>query len=474
MSVPPRAGTPPAERVDNPLPFRPRFGRKAPWHGDGDVHTWEPEFQALVAALDRNQAAGEWGLAFKHLRAAARRNLAFCRAEQYNDFLAVLDELGGDGLTKQEHDLHVDVFREKLATTDADHVARIMDVTLRRLPIADKQRHADPTRRDELADPPTRSEVLAALRLMRGVWIYAPKSCASAGASGAVEALLRVLAGGVPLPPRDSPSDLIARSLEQWQRDGGWKKEVNSGEGRQGEGSVGGGGEDRGTRSKMSPKGPPVMIAFPEGRPDDGEAPRVMSMGWKVDDPVKEFGQPSEDEVRCEALEALLTLLAEDQDCQRDFMRRGGVKTVAGFLVPWLAEGGGEENPSEVVQRCIVFLGVLVQHVLPARGEESGRGLAAEAEATLEEIIGEDATKEILIAAEELDDNPPPNPLDDDSSSEAGSFGSYASRTEREIGEELVVNSLEAMRVSGVDTSGFDDVLTQMAQQQGQEPEQQE
>jgi len=221
-------------------------------------------------------------------------------------------------------------------------------------------------------------------------------------------------------------------------------------------------------------------------------------------------------------------------------MRRGGVGTVAGYLVPWLAEGGGEDTPGEVVQRCIVFLGVLVQHVLPGGlpgshpggpggggGEQLGRALAAEAEATLEETIGVEATREILIAAEELDDTPEPHegyPLDD-SSSEGGSFGTYGSsksgdtaaagrvrehqhqhehgreqaheheheqaheqerggaghqgqarggyraRTEREVGEELLAGSLAAMRVSGVDMSQVDDILAQAAQQpqQGQE-----
>ena len=57
------------------------------------MHTWEPEFQALVAALDRNRAAGEWGIAFTNLRAAARRDLAMCRAEEYRDFVEVLDDL---------------------------------------------------------------------------------------------------------------------------------------------------------------------------------------------------------------------------------------------------------------------------------------------------------------------------------------------------------------------------------------------
>lgn len=99
MAAPPPPPPPEHERVDNPPPFRPKLGGRcrAPWHGGGDVHTWEPEFQALAAALDRNRAAGEWGLAFRHLRAAARRNLAFCRAEQYNDFLDVLDDLSKAG-----------------------------------------------------------------------------------------------------------------------------------------------------------------------------------------------------------------------------------------------------------------------------------------------------------------------------------------------------------------------------------------
>jgi hypothetical protein len=44
----------------------------------------------------------------------------------------------------------LDVFREKMATTEADHVGQIMDVTLRRRPVADKQRHRDPQQAGEL------------------------------------------------------------------------------------------------------------------------------------------------------------------------------------------------------------------------------------------------------------------------------------------------------------------------------------
>ena len=106
-------------------------------------------------------------------------------------------------------------------------------------------------------------------------------------------------------------------------------------------------------------------------------------------------------------------LLSGDERCREAFVEGGGVQTAASYLVPWLAEGGGEEAPSELVQRCIVFLGVLVRHVLPesesrwtpGRSEDArdGRSLAEEAEATLEATIGAEATREILLAAEELD-----------------------------------------------------------------------
>jgi hypothetical protein len=68
MAAPPPPPPPlEPERVDTPPPFRPKLGGRgrAPWHGGNDVHTWEPEFRALAAALDRNRAAGEWGLALR-------------------------------------------------------------------------------------------------------------------------------------------------------------------------------------------------------------------------------------------------------------------------------------------------------------------------------------------------------------------------------------------------------------------------
>ena len=365
--------TPAPERVDNPPPFKAKLGSygRAPWHRDDDpVSGWEPEFRALAAALDYNRADGEWGIAFAHLRAGARRNLALCRAEQYRDFLEVLDDIHAGDFTAEERDVFLSSFRNRMATSETDQVPRIIDVTLRRLPVADKQRHGDPTRRKELMDPPTRAETLAALRLLRGVWIHAPASCAAAGDAGATEALTRCLAVGVPPSPRDSPADLLARALEQWKREGGWKASTEAAEAAEGE--VEGGGSARGAA-------PPVKIAFPEGRGEDGESPRVMSIGWEVDDPESAFGQPEEDEIRSEVLEALLALLSGDERCREAFVEGGGVQTAASYLVPWLAEGGGEEAPSELVQRCIVFLGVLVRHVLPkseSRWTPGARGRA--------------------------------------------------------------------------------------------------
>ena len=452
--------TPAPERVDNPPPFKAKLGSygRAPWHRDDDpVSGWEPEFRALAAALDYNRADGEWGIAFAHLRAGARRNLALCRAEQYRDFLEVLDDIHAGDFTAEERDVFLSSFRNRMATSETDQVPRIIDVTLRRLPVADKQRHGDPTRRKELMDPPTRAETLAALRLLRGVWIHAPASCAAAGDAGATEALTRCLAVGVPPSPRDSPADLLARALEQWKREGGWKASPEAAEAAEGE--VEGGGSARGAA-------PPVKIAFPEGRGEDGESPRVMSIGWEVDDPEVAFGQPEEDEILSEVLEALLALLSGDERCREAFVEGGGVQTAASYLVPWLAEGGGEEAPSELVQRCIVFLGVLVRHVLPksesrwtpgAREDaRDGRSLAEEAEATLEATIGAEATREILLAAEELD---PANAAGDvDVAPEEGWSEGEEEEEDDEVegvadGEALLAGSMRALKVSGVELS---------------------
>jgi hypothetical protein len=54
----------------------------------------------------------------------------------------VLDDLSRGDHTAESRDLLLDVFREKMATTEGDHVGRILDVTLRRRPAADKQRHS--------------------------------------------------------------------------------------------------------------------------------------------------------------------------------------------------------------------------------------------------------------------------------------------------------------------------------------------
>ena len=91
---------PVAEAVDNPPPFTPKLGgwHRAPWHKFGDVSEWPPEFKALSTKLDRRRALGEWSLAFAHLKAGTRRNLALCRAEQYNDFASLLEGLVGGGV----------------------------------------------------------------------------------------------------------------------------------------------------------------------------------------------------------------------------------------------------------------------------------------------------------------------------------------------------------------------------------------
>ena len=449
--------------LDNPPPFEPALAghKTAPWHAYGDVAKWEPEFRALASALDRGRALGEWNLAFAHLRAGARRALACCRAEQYAHFAELLEQLAADEpnpsvtLTRAEphssdapgvggvssddtRALRLSTLREKLATSETDHAARILRVTFGRRAVAEKQLRSglrdrrfsleassanandDELNEDvfsssltgeihgesDMADPPTLAEMLAATRVLRGIWVHAPASCAAAGAAGAADALTRALepAGAPPPPPPDSPSDLLQRALEQWRLDQGLEAddEKRSGRGSRPSDDI----ADTAFVSSSSP--PPLKVAFPEGKGEDGSTnASLVSIGWDVEDPEAVFGQPSLDVVRCEILEALLSLMARDEPSQSAFVKRGGVRVVAGYLVPWLAEER-DEAPGELVQRCIVFLGVLIRHVLPTTGTdadaESGQGLAARAEATLEATIGAETTAEILEAAAHLHD----------------------------------------------------------------------
>ena len=429
--------------ADEPPPFAPPAldTAQAPWHAYGDVAAWEPEFRALASALDRGRALGEWNLAFAHLRAGARRALARCRAEQYARFAALLERLAEPEPSRDDTSrdtsrrdvqissraLRLSTLREKLETTETDHAARILRVTFGRRAVAEKQlrRRRDGTRGEEsarrgadaggdafldenedddasllagesdMADPPTRAEMLAATRVLRGCWVHAPASCAAAGAAGAADALTRALepVGAPPPPPRDSPSDLLQRALEQWHLD----RESLDESKRNADGL-----------SASDRHAPPLKVAFPEGRDSlDGDvAHAAVSIGWDVADPETAFGQPSPDSVRCEILEALLSLMARDGASCAAFVARGGVRVAAGYLLPWLAEDK-DEAPGELVQRCIVFLGVLIRHVLPAHrdaGGPGGPGLAARAEATLEATIGAETTAEILEAAEDLHD----------------------------------------------------------------------
>ena len=476
----------PVDALDNPPPFELSLAghETAPWHAYGDVAKWEPEFRALASALDRGRALGEWNLAFAHLRAGARRALACCRAEQYAHFAELLEQLAADEpnpmvtLTRAEphssdapgvggvssddtRALRLSTLREKLATSETDHAARILRVTFGRRAVAEKQLRSglrdrkllseassnandDELNEDEeaslrgfphgesdMADPPTLAEMLAATRVLRGIWVHAPASCAAAGAAGAAGALTRALepAGAPPPPPRDSPSDLLQRALEQWRLDQGLEAddEKRSGRGSRPSDDI----ADTAFVSSSSP--PPLKVAFPEGKGEDGSTnASLVSIGWDVEDPELSFGQPSLDVVRCEILEALLSLMARDERSQSAFVKRGGVFVVAGYLVPWLALES-DEAPGELVQRCIVFLGVLIRHVLPTTGTdadaESGQGLAARAEATLEATIGAETTAEILEAAAHLHDVGDEGENENENENDADASGDDASES---------------------------------------------
>ena len=148
----------------------------------------------------------------------ARRALARCRAEQYARFAELLERLAADETRRDEtgdetgdetRALRLSTLREKLATTETDHAARILRVTFGRRAVAEKQllrrsdaRSGSDLENDEndendasllagesdMADPPTLAEMLAATRVLRGCWVHAPASCAAAGAAGAAGA----------------------------------------------------------------------------------------------------------------------------------------------------------------------------------------------------------------------------------------------------------------------------------------------
>ena len=137
------------------------------------------------------------------------------------------------------------------------------------------------------------------------------------------------------------------------------------------------------------------------------------------------------------------------------------MQTAASYLVPWLAEGGGEEAPSEPVQRCTSFGGVGATRCpgsdrggRPGRAKtRDGRSLAEEAEAMLEATIGAEATREILLAAEELD---PANAAGDVdvAPEEDGPRARRRRRTTRaraSTARRFSAGSMRALKVSGVE-----------------------
>ena len=153
----------------------------------------------------RSTAGASWAgnLAFAHLRAGARRALARCRAEQYARFAELLEGLAADETRRDEtgdetgdetRALRLSTLREKLATTETDHAARILRVTFGRRAVAEKQllRRSDARSGSDLendenaenaasqlagetatADPPTWAEMLAPTRVLRGCWVHA-------------------------------------------------------------------------------------------------------------------------------------------------------------------------------------------------------------------------------------------------------------------------------------------------------------
>ena len=247
-----------------------------------------------------------------------------------------------------------------------------------------------------MADPPTAAEMLAATRVLRGCWVHAPASCAAAGAAGAADALTRALefAGAPPPPPRDSPSDLLQRALEQWHLD---RESLDDDSKRNADGL-----------SASDRHAPPLKVAFPggarftgrrrrprggvhrvgRGRSRDRVRPAVAGFGA-----MRDFGSA-----------------VVPHGARRRVLRRvrgaGGRARRGGVPAPVARRGQrrGAGRAGAAVHRLPGRAHPARPAGAPRRGPPGGPGLAARAEATLEATIGAETTAEILEAAEDLHD----------------------------------------------------------------------
>jgi len=98
-------------------------------------------------------------------------------------------------------------------------------------------------------------------------------------------------------------------------------------------------------------------------------------------------------EVKVEILELLLVVLADNQECQRDFMRRNGVTTVCALYT------NSRGTDEELFDRARAFIGVYVEGVLPSGASAAlSDALLGDAIETLEDAIGVDE-KNVIVEA---------------------------------------------------------------------------
>jgi hypothetical protein len=104
---------------------------------------------------------------------------------------------------------------------------------------------------------------------------------------------------------------------------------------------------------------------------------------------VRLLDEKEDQKNKVEILKLLLVVVADNQNSQRDFMRRSGVSAVCALYT-------SNASSNELVEGAKTFIAVFVEYILPGGAKAAlSNALAAEARETVAELI--ENTKEIYV-----------------------------------------------------------------------------
>ena len=118
---------------------------------------------------------------------------------------------------------------------------------------------------------------------------------------------------------------------------------------------------------------------------------REKFVGEKMESLLARLLDETEDQKnKVEILELLLVVVADDQNSQRDFMRRNGVSTVCAMYT-------SDASSSELLEGAKTFISVFIEYILPGGKKAAlSSALTAEARETVAELIGAH-TKDVYV-----------------------------------------------------------------------------